>query len=732
MTVKITPSDWGDMLNDLFRRVAGLEQSITNPAVVHQNKFETITIGSGGDAITIVAPQAPPTALVPVVGAFYDVIYLDLSWTAPADGAAVEYEVEVAKKVGSSYELKQTRRTISTSVRVSNLEPETTYGVRVHAINRIGRYSTPLPAIGYTDITTGKDSTTPPQIANVTLVRGATSAVVKFDPSTAPDVANAHGLYMVQLSTSNTFTTVDRQVTTTAWVVAFNDLIVENTYYARVAAIDASGNQGPWSDVTSGVLAGGVNDSMVIADLSAAKIQFGEMHGDRIAANTLDADRIRTSSITAADITLAGGQFMAGSPPATGMVINSQGLRLYAGGSVTVALDAATGTGTFSGTISGSTITGSLFQTAASGRRIVVSTGTYPGGSFATLLIRGPNNGAQINMPGDAILMSTGGIVEIDSTGSYQLINSKTGVTLSARDSTASITLQFWAGNGSLLQMYRSGGVNYFDIPRGRLRAWDPASFFSSVSMGNLNAQVTDVWTLTADDVSCWSISSQTHALNDYQLRMRSMGDGNHVIYYHSGIDGIEVYGHQGVRLAGGGAPLIDARTAGIYFYLVPWGSDADVILRIAGSSQVLKHNSSITIKRDVIDLPNGGEENPVWAMRVTSFRWRHRTAEDESRMERLRPGGRSVGFIAEEMYDLAPECSTFGAEEVVEGINESGVLAYAVAGMQYLKQQVEELQAEVFKGKKPKKKEAVNIGNSSKHGSGTPEADAEGGTAGE
>ncbi len=330
---------------------------------------------------------------------------------------------------------------------------------------------------GLSGVTTGLDSTIPPAPTGVVFGRGATTVIVKFnklndipgDPLYAPDVANGHGVYEIQVDTANTFATGNfRSMTSTATVVAFNDVITASpSWYVRVRAIDSSGNPSAWSAVTGPTSpAGGVNDSMIVADLSAAKIQFGVMDGDRIDVNTLKAETLETSTLTSADITLNGGSFRA-APGAfnpgvsgVGLLMNSQGIRLYNGATATIVLDAATGNGFFNGnitstatitggtiasgtfssgsitgtTITGTTITGGILQTAASpNKRVEIAAATnqirfYDSSNTLNGLLDsiafGPFKGITIDTPSSYTNMvvlgrsSTEGQIELNTPGS--------------------------------------------------------------------------------------------------------------------------------------------------------------------------------------------------------------------------------------------------------------------------------------------------------------------------
>lgn len=355
-------------LNSLGNRVRKLEMAVTTPGFLSAGtNFDELNVGPEGARVSIVA-TAPiaVTGVGATTGAYYDTVYADVSWTPPVTGAfASSFEVEVAKKIAGLYQAPRYIITAGTNVRFEPLEPNTQYGVRVTPRSRIGVRG---PTSAWVDFTTGEDTTIPPAVTGLTVLRGATSVVVTFTPLTealAPDVVGGNGLYEIQIDTANTFNTGNLRTTrTSSWVVAFNDILAEGNWYARVSAIDSSGNQGAYT-VAGPSTAGGVTDAMVVAGLSAAKITFGEMSGDRITANTLDVAKLKTGSLTTQIITLNGGSLQAGSPPTTGLLLNSQGMRLYQAGVQTLILDAATGAATFKGTVSGGVFDGGVFQTSS-------------------------------------------------------------------------------------------------------------------------------------------------------------------------------------------------------------------------------------------------------------------------------------------------------------------------------------------------------------------------------
>lgn len=401
------------ILNSYDRRLHTLEQLITGDVGGRLTAVEEGNLPGGviidGEVIDL-SPANAPINVTATPGTYFENIYIDVEWDEDPDSDidAVSFDVEIIHH--DTLTLINSINTSANNYRWNNLEPLTQYDFRVYAVTRLGVRST---TFGSATATTERDNTAPPAPDGLALARGATTVVVRFDGLTeeqAPDVAWGHGNYEIEIDTANSFDTANfRSMISSATVVAFNDIVGElPQWYARVRAIDSSGNVSEWSDVAgpSGPM-GGTVDAMIVAGLSAAKITVGEMSGDRIQANTLDAGRIKTSSITAANITLSGGAFIAGSPISDdGLLINSQGLRLYKDGTPVMIFDATTGNATFAGNITstaviaggelngalinggtingtvvnagilnggnitGTTITGSLIQTATSGQRV--------------------------------------------------------------------------------------------------------------------------------------------------------------------------------------------------------------------------------------------------------------------------------------------------------------------------------------------------------------------------
>lgn len=518
MTVDVRPKSTGETLQELSQRLYRVEQESSRPSgggggggsSDPHPSVDTITI----DGIVVGSDASPVTGLTLDTGSFMDDIWVDADWTAPADGTAGSYDVELARKVGSSYELVQVFHTGGTSLRMSALWPQTTYGVRVTAINRIDVRSDPEPPIGFEDITTGIDATIPDQVVGVAAVAGIKTVTVVWAENAENDVAHGNGTYEVTLSPAADFSSPS-VVFTSGTIAVFSYLNSGTQYWGRVRAVDASGNAGPYSatvTATTGqvqpvdladaavttsklanlavdnsklaalaVDAAKLADSAVtptkianlavgsaaiaalavgtahiqdasiiqakignlavgsaqiadlavttakienlavdngkIANLDAGKINAGTISADRIAANSLDVNKLTTSTLTSKTITIgAGGVLKIGNAPTTGVLVNDQGIRLYSGGVVKVALDVL-GTASFEGNISASTITSSTLTSAT------INSGTITGVTITGATVRTASSGQRVAFESgvqDRIKLYTGTANEIEP-GSLQV-----------------------------------------------------------------------------------------------------------------------------------------------------------------------------------------------------------------------------------------------------------------------------------------------------------------------
>lgn len=489
--------DVGSALERLDTRLTEVEDTVSDPttpvgAAPTAFPASGFTIGTtpvNEDVLEV-------TALTLTTESFLGDNVINISWPDPGDNA-VEFEVEVARYDADLdvYTDPRIMRTFGTGAQMGGFRAQTIYGVRIWSLNTLGRRSDPYPPTGFQDITTDIDTTIPSQATGVVISRGATTVVVQVDEATDVDVAEGHGLYEYQIDTVDTLDSGDLHTKKdSAFITAFASIIGEDAWYARVRYIDEYGNEGAWSTVAGPTTAGGVIDSMVVAGLSAAKITVGVMSGDRIDANTASIGILKTSSLISADITLAGGSLKAGTPPTTGLLINSQGLRLYSGGVATVILDVS-GTASFSGNITGGTIAiGSHFSVDASGN--ITATNASLSGTFTS---------------GNAVLDTDGLTLSAVSGGISSSIFFKIGGTTYG-------TFHCAAGAFSVVGDSFQMGVNSILLPGGYTitnsqltHAWfvgDDLTIFgttelNTLSVGGGNMTVSAVGAIAAGSITC-------------------------------------------------------------------------------------------------------------------------------------------------------------------------------------------------------------------------------------
>jgi hypothetical protein len=618
MTKVVAKKNVGSAIGELFKTQQKTQQGNTGGVgggnTLNPNPdFDTIGVGGIILRPGVTAPGAAPglTGLRLTPGSNLGDVWVDVEWSGPADESATQYHVEYAEKnlPALTYTLENVLTTSGTSMRVRPLRPNTIYGFRVSSLNRIGRFSETFPAgDGYQDITTSGDTTVPGTVTGLQASGGYQSVTATWNEAADADVKNGQGVYELQMDTASSFDSANlKSVRVGGTIASFSNLQLSTTYYLRVAAIDASGNQGIYSNIVSAQTAGEVvakpsdgippasspspvrlrggsgfiyvewlevintdpvtydvhllnvsgftpssankafstpgtfgfikqtpggfalaydvtyyikivardNDGSApaspqvstklvkvagedirdgsittvliadaaigtakiadasiieakivnaaitsakianaaigsahiqdaailnakianaaiddakIASLSATKVTFGTMNGDRITGNTMDINVIKTSSLNASTITLAGGAFrvLRSFTNVTGMLINSEGISLYNSlGVRKIFLDAQTGNGAFAGNIDSSSITSSkISSTTITGGTI--NGGAINGGTITGSLIRTSSFGKRVELPASdnrvrfVYLDSDYGDAEIYSSEGYQ------------------------------------------------------------------------------------------------------------------------------------------------------------------------------------------------------------------------------------------------------------------------------------------------------------------------
>jgi hypothetical protein len=204
-----------------------------------------VTIGGGGAGTPVFTPDVvpPPTALALTPGASSDEVWLDVAWTAPAGLGADQVTSYQVRHRHDALPWTSTTTT-STEVRLIGLIPAVLYDVEVIALTRLGKASVALAG----SETTLRDSIPPAQVLGVQASSAIETVFLEWDPVADRDVP-AGGRYESQVATDNAFTTVVADVSTggSATHVVIPGMTPDVQVWARVRAVDASGNAGPWS-----------------------------------------------------------------------------------------------------------------------------------------------------------------------------------------------------------------------------------------------------------------------------------------------------------------------------------------------------------------------------------------------------------------------------------------------------------------------------------------------------
>ncbi|GGS97047.1 hypothetical protein [Streptomyces violaceus] len=128
-------------------------------------------------------------------------------------------------------------------------------------------------------------------------------------------------------------------------------------HYVRLTAVNTSGNAGDPSGETTATPIKVDGPDLEVGSVAAAAIQAGAVTAEKLEAVLQLVTRL-----------------VAGDPAGARVELNEDGLRVYnSSGELVIRFDAADGSGVFTGTITGSTVTGGLIQTATSGERITIN-----------------------------------------------------------------------------------------------------------------------------------------------------------------------------------------------------------------------------------------------------------------------------------------------------------------------------------------------------------------------
>lgn len=407
-------------------------------------------------------------------GAAVDESALQISWTAPAGtgaGQVVAYEVEVDD--GIEVEIRR-ERTSQTNDGVFGLIPNTSYDVRVWALNILGERVGSVQKLGHL---TDSDTTLPAQVDAVLLLGVFSALRVVWNANTEPDVANNRGHYRVQVDSDSLFGTPDLDFTESATIANLTGLTPQTLYFVRVAAIDSSGNQGPWSVVvntSAGQVGSGDIEDDAIIQTKIADLAVGNANIQALAVGTAEIQSLAVTSAQIANATITFAQIEGGTITSAliqdGTILGSD----IRGGTIT-------GSNIMNGTITGTQIEG----------------GTITGAEIRGGTIEGSHiNGATLT--GANIISGTIGGIQIGDgeIGNGHINN---GAISGVKITSNTIFADQIAANAIGTSELAANSINVGHITAGTLSA-------SNIETGTINVAVT----LTAATITAGTISGTT------------------------------------------------------------------------------------------------------------------------------------------------------------------------------------------------------------------------------
>jgi hypothetical protein len=334
--------------------------------------------GGGDDGVIDTMPPGPPTGLGSTTVAVFEQGYLSatatLTWVAPTidqDGTAVDslggFEVQYRHTGYPLWEAggRYAQDTLAAVIR--RLVVGDDYDWRVRAFDVWGNVSTWATGTFTADNDVILPAQTPstPTVAPFLYMGLLVTWDGKAQGGTAIDNDIRH--VEVHVSTSSGFAPGPTTLKDTIGIGGGQTVVAEltggTTYYVKFRSVDWAGNLGPSSAQATGVPDSLVND-IPNGSITDAKI------------GTLSVTKLTTGTLTAV-VTNSGTIQTAASGART--LINSAGIKLFdAASNVTVAMNSADGTASFTGIIGAATITGYVRVTSGTSQVLVQNVGSIP------------------------------------------------------------------------------------------------------------------------------------------------------------------------------------------------------------------------------------------------------------------------------------------------------------------------------------------------------------------
>lgn len=648
-----------------------LNDSFAEADVLNARRLKALTGGSLTVGVSTAEPTpagpdvlapAAPTALNVTSLAYVDSdgntqAQLTATWTAPttnSDGTALTdldgYEAEW--RYGTETVFRPLGFTTAAIVSWSPVTPGASVVVRVRAVDRTGNRG----AMSSTFTGTAASDVTPPPVPSTPIVDVTTflqTARVTWNGLTstganmvtaAPDFARVE----VHASTTSGFTpstatrleTIDSPIGQT---VALS-LPIGAAYFIRFVSVDQVGNVSAAStQVAATVRAIGASD---VAALAIGDAQIGSVSVGKLVAGSLTAD-----------VTLSA-MIKTGTSGAR-VEIDGAGVRLYnSSGVVAVNLNASTGAGTFTGVVniagastlsSSLSVTGSIigsgviqgptFQTAGSGKRIVIT-----GASDQITLYSG--NANEVNP----------GLLQITDSGTYTTASINSPRLTSGDFAYIQLRSSQYAGSDSLMTLHAQ-----------------TAAFSGAVTGQSFTGFIYDNGYRVYSPANPDPNNGYGYGSNPYfsTCQVNNVTIGQNYNLWHGGDDGLST-----VLACDNGGYIQLTNTAYTIWAGVKGGAYTNA--------------SSEKIKKNIRDLTYGLDT----IMKLRPVHYHLKAAHADGNGDKGR-----IGFIAEEVRDHLPDVvhqSGTGHAMDIPGIDFGAMTSAVVAAIQELNNKVDALSARV------------------------------------
>lgn len=180
----------------------------------------------------------PPANLALSTTVDYTLPQVTVTWQAPTSTDPFGYQVRWKPASGTNWQYRFVQAP-TTSTMLYPLAKDTTYTVEVATIGRSGGVS--AGTVG--TITTGHDTTAPSAPTGLTVIAGFEVLEISWNDNSELDVKFGAGTYRVQVSTNAGFTAVIRNFVVGGTKTTVSGLADSTTYYVRIYARDADGNE---------------------------------------------------------------------------------------------------------------------------------------------------------------------------------------------------------------------------------------------------------------------------------------------------------------------------------------------------------------------------------------------------------------------------------------------------------------------------------------------------------